>query len=255
MICFVRLHLCSTRGKHSESLIWGSLPLLLHYSLCTSTTWLVIILRLHHLHLMMGSWHFSKCSYMGVGVNCPSTELMYDLSAHLAPGLPSVLHSLLIPTVRAILLLPTILWEVIFFLLQVLGSLILESWKIRWPVSPATHYARPIRTPFNTMMNFVDVLFLFYYTTFQLHWPSFTRHDSDITSFNSYYRPTKELYRENWESESPSNLPQLHHQQVSGQRSKLQILMLSNTSCTWGPLRNLLYSQLPFPVCLIFGWI
>ena len=139
-----------------------------------------------------------------------------------------------------------------FFLLQVLGSLILESWKIRWPASPATHYARPIRTPFNTMMNFVDVLFLFYYTTFQLHWPSFTRHDSDITSFNSYYRPTKELYRENWESESPSNLPQLHHQQVSGQRSKLQILMLSNTSCTWGPLRNLLYSQLPFPVSVLF---
>lgn len=176
----------------SESLIWESLLLLLHYSLCTSTTWLVIILRLHHLHLMMGSWRFSKCSYMGVGVNCPSTELMYDLSAHLAPGLPSVFHSTLIPTVWAILLLPTILWEFFFFFLpQVLGSFILESWKIRWPVSPATHYARPIRTPFNTMMNFADVLFLFYCTIFQLPRPSFTRYDSDITSFNSYNRPTK----------------------------------------------------------------
>lgn len=176
----------------SESLIWESLLLLSHYSFCASITWLVIILRLHHLHLMMGSWHFSKCSYMGVSVNCPSTELMYGLSAHLAPGLPSILHSTLIPTVLAILLLPTIWWEFFFFFwLQVLGSLILESWQIRWPVSPATHYARPIRTPCNTMMNFADVLFLFYCTIVQLPRPSFTRHDSDITSFNSYNRPTK----------------------------------------------------------------
>lgn len=100
------------------------------------------------------------------------------------------------------------------------------------------------------------ILQMFYFC-FTVQYSSYLGHHSlGMIQILPHLTPTTGLqrkrYRENRESESLSNLPRLHHQQVSGQRSKLQILMLSNTSCTWGPLRNLLYSQLPFPVSVLF---
>ena len=48
-----------------------------------------------------------------------------------------------------------------------------------------------LKTPFNTMMNSEDVLFEFYSMILYLNQPQFTRHDSEISSFNSYNKPTK----------------------------------------------------------------
>lgn len=96
-------------------------------------------------------------------------------------------------------------------------------------------------------------MFYFYFT---VQYSSYLGHHSlGMIQILPYLTPTtglqRKLYRENWESESLSNLPQLHHQQVSGQRSKLQILMLSNTSCTWETCFTVSYLFL----CLSYFWM